>query len=105
MADAFESPVDIAAEVAPTALSGLAQMASAVAIAAFLLLLFNAHALASWADGLAPGPRTAPVNAAAQALAAQTQARGFDGPRAALKSGWDAVKAQRWPRQEAASQR
>jgi hypothetical protein len=96
MADAFDSPIDIAAEVPATALSGLAQMATAVGIAALLLLLFNAHALAGWADGLTPGPRTEAVNRAAQDVHARTQARGFDGPRAALHGQWERVKGLRW---------
>ena len=96
MADAFDSPIDIAAEAPPTALSGLAQMAGAVGIAVVLLLLFNAHALAGWADALEPGPRTERVNAAAQALAQQTEARGLDRPRAALNDQWDRLKGLRW---------
>jgi hypothetical protein len=97
MADRFDSPVDVATELPATALPGLAQMAVAVGIAAFGLLLLNAHALAGWAGALEPGPRTAPIVNAADHLAEQTAARGLDRPRAALKSFWDDVKAARWP--------
>lgn len=105
MADAFDSPIDIDAEAQPSALGGLAQMATAVGIATLLLLLFNAHALAAWADALSPGPHTQAVNATVQGLYSRTQARGFDGPRAALNGEWERVKALRWSGQRAADQR
>lgn len=92
MADDFDSPVDIADE-AP----GLAGLAMAMAVALILLTLFNAHALAAWADTLEPGPRTARIAAAAHGLADATAA--LDGPRAALHDGWEQVKAARWPGQ------
>lgn len=97
MADAFDSPIDIAADVPATSVSGLAQMATAVGIATLLLLLFNAHALAGWADALSPGPRTQAVNAAVQGLYNRTQARGLDAPRAILHGQWERVKLLRWP--------
>ena len=96
MADRFESPIDIATEAPATALSGLGLMVVSVGLAAFLLLLLNAHALAAWAGGLAPGPRHAPIVRTADALAAQTAARGLDGLRAALKPVWEKAKAARW---------
>lgn len=109
MADAFDSPIDIDAEAQPAALSGPAQMATAVGIATVLLLLFNAHALAAWADTLSPGPRTQSVNAAAQGLYSRTQERGFDAPRAGLNGQWERMKALPWPgrwkSQRAADQR
>jgi hypothetical protein len=100
MRDDFDSPLDVTAEVPATALSGLAQMASAVGVATLLLLMFNAKAIAAWADGLDPGPRTERVNAVARCLADQTAARGFDGPRAALVRIWERMKAAGWPRSQ-----
>jgi hypothetical protein len=97
MADSFESPVDVGGETPPTALSGLAQMMTAVGIATFTLLLLNAHALAGWAEALPPDARTAPIVQATARLAQTTAARGLDRPRAALKQGWDRVKAAEWP--------
>lgn len=97
MADRFDSPVDV--EAAEQGLSGLGQMAVAVGIAVFTLALLNAHALAAWADGLEPGARSARISTVAHRLANRTAARGLDGPRAALKSGWDDIKAARWPDQ------
>jgi|JI8StandDraft_2_1071088.scaffolds.fasta_scaffold04492_6 hypothetical protein len=96
MADAFDSPIDIDVETPAKALSGLAQMAAAVGVATLLLLLFNAHALAAWADGLAPGTRTEAISRAAQALLARTQARGLDAPRAVLNGRWEEAKALKW---------
>lgn len=92
MADQFDSPVDVEAE--DDARPGLAQLAVAVALAVVALALMNAHALAAWADGLTPSARTAPVVALSHDLADAT--RSLDGPRAALKAGWDRAKAARW---------
>lgn len=94
MADPFDSPVDVAADAG--GLSGLAQMAAAVSVAVVVLALLNAHALAAWADGLTPSPRTAAVLALSHELADSTAAQGLDAPRAALKSQWDQAKAARW---------
>lgn len=97
MADQFDSPVDVEADVA--GMSGLAQMASVVAVAVITLALLNAHALAAWADGLTPSPRSAVVATLSHDLADSTAARGLDAPRAAMKSAWDDAKAARWPGQ------
>lgn len=97
MADQFDSPVDV--EAGDQGLSGLGLMVVAVGIAVFTLALFNAHALAAWADGLEPGARSARIGSVAHGLADQTAARGLDGPRAALKQQWDRIKAARWPDQ------
>jgi hypothetical protein len=94
VADQFDSPVDV--EAGEQGLSGLGQLAVALGVAVFMLALLNAHALAAWADGLEPGARTARIGSIAHGLADQTAARGFDGPRAALKQQWDRVKAARW---------
>lgn len=99
MADRFNSPVDVEADDAD--LSGLGQMATAVIVAVVTLALLNAHALAAWADGLEPGNRSARIGAIAHDLADRTAARGLDGPRAALNTEWNKVKAARWPDQEA----
>ncbi|WP_164156858.1 hypothetical protein [Sandarakinorhabdus rubra] len=99
MADAFDSPIDIDDQPSPTALGGRAQVATSVGIAAVLLLLLNAHALALWADGLKPGPRTAGIYAAAQGLSSRTAARGLDAPRATLRAGWQRLQAADWPDQ------
>lgn len=97
MADQFDSPVDVEADVA--GVSGLTQMAVAVGVAVFVLAVLNAHALAAWADGLVPSARNAAVVAASHDLADRTAARGLDAPRAAIKAQWDAAKAARWRRQ------
>ncbi len=100
MADQFDSPVNV--EAGEQGLSGLGLMAVAVGAAVLTLALLNAHALAAWADGLEPGARSARIGSIVHGLADQTAARGLDGPRAALKSGWDYVKAARWPDQAGA---
>jgi hypothetical protein len=97
MADDFTSPVDI--EASADGLPGLGQLAVALGLALILLGLFNAHALAAWADGLTPGPRTAPVAAAAHDLADRLAARGLDTPRAVLHDAGEQAKAARWPGQ------
>jgi hypothetical protein len=99
MADQFDSPVDVTAEV--TGVSGLAQLATCVGVAVIVLALFNAHALAAWADGLTPSTRSAAAVAVSHELADATAQRGLDSPRAALKSGWDQAKAARWAGQRA----
>lgn len=99
MADHFDSPVDVDAE--ETGLSGLAQLTTALLFALVTLALLNAHALAAWADGLAPGTRSARIGVVAHGLADRTAARGLDGPRAALHAEWIKVKAARWPDQQA----
>lgn len=97
--DPFESPVDVEALVPPTALPGAQQMMVTVGMAAFALLLMNAHALAGWTAAQPPGSRAAAFDPAAQLLASRTAARGFDAPRAAIKSGWEQARAARWPAQ------
>jgi len=98
MAEDFDSPVDVA--TAEQGLSGLGLLAVAMGLALFVLALFNAHALAAWADTLEPGERAARIGAAAHGLADTTAARGLDGPRAALHDEWETVKAARWAGQE-----
>ncbi|WP_310476939.1 hypothetical protein [Sandarakinorhabdus sp.] len=100
MADPFDSPVDV--ETDDSGLSGLGQMVVAVAVAVFTLTVFNAHALAAWADTLEPGPRSAQIGAIAHGLADKTAAAGMDRPRAALHGQWERVKAARWPDQAGA---
>ena len=99
MADRFDSPVDVEADEA--GLSGLAQLTAAIVFAVVTLAALNAHALASWADALAPSARSARIGVIAHALADRTAARGLDGPRAALHEQWNQVKAARWPDQQA----
>lgn len=101
MAEPFDSPVDVTAS--ERGLSGLALMGLAVSIAALLLLLFNAHALAAWADGLAPGARSARIGSLAHGVADATA--GLDGPRAGLHQHWLKLKAARWPGQTDEDQR
>jgi hypothetical protein len=72
-------------------------MVVAVGIAAFALLLLNAHALAAWAGALEPDARNQPIVRSADGLAERTTARGLDGPRAAMQQRWEALKAARWP--------
>jgi hypothetical protein len=103
MAEDFDSPVDIA--TAEVGLSGLWLLGVAMGVALFVLALFNAHALAAWADTLEPGERSARIGAAAHGLASKTAARGLDGPRAALHDEWETVKAARWPGQQDPDQR
>lgn len=103
MAEHFDSPVDIAA--AQTGLSGLWLLGVAAGMALFVLALFNAHALAAWADALEPGERAARIGTIAHGLAEKTAAQGLDGPRAALHDGWEQVKAARWPGQRDPDQR
>ncbi len=103
MAEDFSSPVDIESD--EQGLSGLGLLGVAMGIALFVLALLNTHALAAWADGLAPSPRSAPIVAAAHGLADTTAARGLDGPRAALHAEWDQVKAARWANQQDPDQR
>ena len=98
MADNFESPVDVTE--AEQQVLGLGHMAVTVGVALFTCLMLNAHALAAWAHGLAPGARNAAIGTLADGLADRTAARGFDAPRAALKSGWDQAKAARWRGQQ-----
>jgi hypothetical protein len=74
-------------------------MATVVAVAVITLALLNAHALAAWANSLAPSARSAAVVAVSHDLAENTAARGLDAPRAAMKSQWDVAKAARWPGQ------
>ena len=95
MADQFDSPVDIAGE--DMGRPGLGQMAAAVGTALLLLGLFNAHALAAWADALPPGPLAERILPVAQGLAARMAP--LDAPRAALHDRWEAAKAARWPGQ------
>lgn len=100
MADQFDSPVDVEAD--DSGLSGLGQMVVAVGVAVFTLAMFNAHALAAWADGLEPGARSARISAVAHALASKTDAAGMDRSRAVLHGTWERVKAARWPDQAGA---
>lgn len=101
MAEAFDSPVDIATD--DQGLSGLGMLAVAVAVALLVLAMLNAHALAAWADTLEPGANTARIGAAAHGLA--DAAAGMDAPRAALHDEWETVKAARWPGQTDPDQR
>lgn len=103
MASPFDSPVDVGAAAAGRAAErpGLTAMIVAVGIAVLALTWFNTHALAAWADGLAPGARTARIAAFARGLADETAALGLDGPRTALKAQWDKAKMLRWNDQEA----
>lgn len=98
MAEDFDSPVDVATD--DQGLSGLGQLAVAMALALFVLALFNAHALAAWTDTLEPGERSARIGAVAHGLADTTAARGLDGPRAALHDEWETAKAARWASQQ-----
>lgn len=100
MADQFDSPVNV--EAGEQGLSGLGLLAVAVSIAVFTLALLNAHALAAWADGLEPSARSDRFGSITHGFVDHTAARGLDGPRAALKSGWDDVKAARWSDQAGA---
>lgn len=100
MAQQFDSPVDVAADVA--GISGLAYMAASAAVALLYAALLNAHALAAWADGLTPSARTAVIVTLSHDLADRTAAGGLDGPRAAMKAQWDTAKAAVWPGQSAA---
>ncbi len=103
MAEEFDSPVDIATD--DQGLPGVGQLIVAIAVAAYVLLLWNAHALAAWTDGLEPGPLSARAGAIAHALADKTAAAGMDAPRAALHDEWERVKAARWPGQTDPDQR
>lgn len=102
MADQFDSPVDVAAS--DVGVPGLTHMGMAVGAALFTVLMLNAHALAAWADALAPGARTAAIMAPAHILAERTAARGLDAPRSHFKAQWERAKAARW-RGQGASQR
>jgi len=95
MADQFDSPVDVEAAAAD-GVSGLGQLAVAVGVAVLVLAMFNAHALAAWADGLTPSARSAVVVAVSHDLADATAAQGLDAPRMAMKMQWDHAKAARW---------
>jgi hypothetical protein len=100
VADQFDSPVDVDADEA--GLPGLGHMVVAVGVAVFTLVMFNAHALAAWADALEPGARSARISAVAHALASKTAAAGMDRPRDLLHGTWERVKAGRWPDQASA---
>jgi hypothetical protein len=99
MAEPFESPVDVEALVPTAALPGVAQMAVAIGIAAFLTLALNTHALAAWTAAWPPDPRVAALDAAAQDLAKRAAARELDGVRAAVRLRWAQAKAADWPAQ------
>jgi hypothetical protein len=90
----FESPVDLPdapqAEVRPLGLaSGI------IAVAAGLLLLFDAASLAAWVDEQPPGPTQAEAARIAHGWHDQTVAWGLAAPRATIKSAWEAAKAER----------
>lgn len=68
-----------------------------IALAAFALALLNPDAIAIWTQELTPGPRTAPLVAAADAWKAATNRIGLDAPHAGLHRAWRDGEAARWP--------
>jgi hypothetical protein len=98
VAEQFDSPVDMDVEAHAHAPGrpGLIQMSIAVGTAVFVLAMLNTHAIAAWADNLAPSKRTAGVVTVTHDLAGRTAAHGLDAPRAAMKAQWEKAKAARW---------
>ncbi len=89
------SPVQVAADPVDTA-RPFAWMTTIIATATLFLALFNAHAIAAWFDELPPSPYTEPLRAPIATWAATTARLGFDSPRAAVRSRWEAAQAVRF---------
>lgn len=71
-------------------------MTTIIATATLFLAVFNAHAIAAWFDELPPSPYTEPLRAPIAAWAAATARLGFDAPRTAVRSRWQAAQAARF---------
>ena len=85
--------------VAPDPVDGarpFAWMSTIIVTATLFLALFNAHAIAAWFDELPPSPYTEPLRAPIAAWAGLTERLGFDAPRAAVRSRWEAAQAARF---------
>ena len=90
----FESPVDLA-EAPLAGVNPLGWASGIIAVAAMLLLLFDAASLAAWIDELEPGPVQAEAAQRAHGWHDMTAAWGLAAPRATVKSAWDEAKDQR----------
>jgi hypothetical protein len=64
--------------------------------ATVLLLVFNAHALESWASTLAPNWTTLTIRQLAEVWAGRMAAGGFDEPRADLRASWEGARKLTW---------
>jgi hypothetical protein len=61
-----------------------------------LLLLFNAHALQSWASTLAPSWTTLTVRQLTDVWAGRMAAAGLDQPRSDMRAAWEGAKKVTW---------
>jgi hypothetical protein len=75
-----------------------------IAAATLLLGVLNAHAIGEWFDELTPGPVSEPLRAPVGYWTGATAARGLDAPRAALRRGWEGVRAARFGKEQPGEQ-
>jgi hypothetical protein len=67
-----------------------------VATASLILLLFNAGAVAGWANELEPGPLTVPAIAAADGWHGFTRRLGLDRPVETMRGRWREAQSARF---------
>lgn len=89
------SPVDLPEPAQPLP-DGLRWTMTVIAIAALVLVLFNAGSLRSWADALKPTPVNDRIVVAADAWYDVTATIGLNRPADALRAGWEKVQQARF---------
>jgi hypothetical protein len=89
--DSYEFPTDVGDDDDPGALRWTATV---IVVTAGLLALFNAQALAGWAEDLPPGPTSLKLVAATTAWEDTTGSLGL--PHAKLHKAWKQVERAEW---------
>jgi hypothetical protein len=64
--------------------------------ATVLLLIFNAHALQSWASTLAPNWTSLTIRQLADVWSGRMAAAGLDQPRSDMRASWEGAKKVTW---------
>ncbi len=97
------SPVDLPEPAVPLPHDGLRWATTVIAIAAAILLVFNAHALRGWAYELTPTDTNAKVVTASESWYDLTARVGLNRPVEALHHWWRGNMNLRFPGQAAAA--
>lgn len=98
--EATLSPIDLRGDL-PGVGRPLPWASEIVATASLVLLLFNAGAVAGWANELAPSRLTEPAIAAADGWHGFTRRLGLDRPVEAMRARWREAQAARFAGQDA----
>jgi len=90
-----QSPVDLPEPLIPPP-HPLRWTSTAIAVAALVLSLLNAHAIRGWAYQLPPGAWSESAVSLAEGWYGAVDAYGLNGPVEAMHRGWEAQRARRF---------